>query len=216
MSRLVALHASGSPEPWQQLGISCVSDVCQLADVQLHLNSGSSGQSGSGLISWTFDVGRTGQVDIDGISTTLVAFSPDFTAASVIGSERMVSLDHVVVNTDNLDRTCAAIERELGIPMRREREVGNGVVQRFHKLDNTIIEVVTGPHVSGVGASLWGMVVSVDDLFDWAEHVGSDIVSPPKKATQPGRYISTVRSSVGLGVPFALMTPHVSGMDTHN
>ena len=216
MSRLVALHASGSPEPWQQLGISCVSDVCQLADVQLHLNSGFSGQSGSGLISWTLDVGRAGQVDIDGIPTTLVASSPDFTATSVIGSEQMVSLDHVVVNTDNLDRTCAAIERELGIPMRREREVGNGVVQRFHKLDNTIIEVVTGPHVSGVGASLWGMVVSVDDLFEWAESVGADIVSPPKKATQPGRYIATVRSSVGLGVPFALMTPHVPGMARHD
>ena len=37
MSRLVALHAGGSPEPWQQLGISCVSDVCQLADVQLRV-----------------------------------------------------------------------------------------------------------------------------------------------------------------------------------
>jgi hypothetical protein len=213
MSRLVALHASGSPEPWQQLGISCVSDVCQLADVELHLTSAF---SGSGLTSWTIDVGRAGQVDIDGIPTTLVASSPASTPTSVIGSQRMVSLDHVVVNTDNLDRTTAAIERELGIPMRREREVGNGVVQRFHKLDNTIIEVVTGPHVSGVGASLWGMVVSVDDLFDWAEHIGSDVASPPKKATQPGRYISTVRSSVGLGVPFALMTPHVSGMATHD
>jgi hypothetical protein len=63
---------------------------------------------------------------------------------------------------------------------------------------------------------LWGMVVSVDDLFEWAESVGADIVSPPKKATQPGRYIATVRSSVGLGVPFALMTPHVPGMATRD
>lgn len=213
MSRLVALHANGSPEPWQQLGISCVSDVCQLADVQLHLTSP---PSAPGLTSWTIDVGRSGQVDIDGIPTTLLASSPNVASTSVIGSQRMVSLDHVVVNTDNLDRTTAAIERELGVPMRREREVGNGVVQRFHKLDNTIIEVVTGPHVSGEGASLWGMVVSVEDLFEWAESVGSDIASPPKKATQPGRYISTVRSSVSLGVPFALMTPHVPGMSTHD
>lgn len=213
MSRLVALHASGSPEPWQQLGISCVSDVCQLADVQLHLTSPS---STPGLTSWTIDVGRTGQVDIDGIPTTLVVSSSEVASTSVIGTQRMVSLDHVVVNTDNLDRTTAAIERELGVPMRREREVGNGVVQRFHKLDNTIIEVVTGPHISGEGASLWGMVVSVDDLFEWAESVGQDKVSPPKKATQPGRYIATVRSSVGLGIPFALMTPHVPGMPTHD
>jgi hypothetical protein len=127
----------------------------------------------------------------------------------------MTHLDHVVVNTDNLDRTCAAIDAALGAEMRREREVGNGVVQRFHKLDNTIIEVVTGPHITTEGASLWGMVVSVDDLFELADQVGDQVMSPPKRATQPGRYISTVRGSVGLGVPFALMTPHVSGMSTH-
>ena len=69
--------------------------------------------------------------------------------------------------------------------------------------------MVSGPHVTEPGASLWGMVASVDDLFDLADDLGEDITSPPKKATQPGRYISTVRGSVGLGVPFALMTPHV-------
>jgi hypothetical protein len=184
-----------------------------LADVQLHLTTN---LSPLGLSSWTIDAGRDAVVDIDGIHTTLVSSSPTVAAASPIGSERMVRLDHVVVNTNNLDRTTAAIERELGLPMRREREVGNGVVQRFHTLDNTIIEVVTGPHVSGDTASLWGMVVSVDDLFEWAETIGPDVASPPKKATQPGRYISTVRSSVGLGVPFALMTPHVPGMAAHD
>ena len=68
---------------------------------------------------------------------------------------------------------------------------------------------MSGPHITGDTASLWGMVASIDDLFDLADELGEDITSPPKKATQPGRYISTVRGSVGLGVPFALMTPHV-------
>jgi predicted enzyme related to lactoylglutathione lyase len=135
-------------------------------------------------------------------------------AQSPLGSQRIVGLDHVVVNTDNIDRTSTAIAEVLGLEVRRERQLGNGAVQRFHKLDNTIIEVVSGPHVTSPGASLWGMVVSVDDLFDYCEEVGDAVTSPPKKATQPGRYISTVRSSVGLKIPFALMTPHVSGMET--
>jgi hypothetical protein len=153
-------------------------------------------------------------VEVDGIPTTLVTSAPEHPAHSDIGSQKIVGLDHVVINTDNLDRTCAAIDSVLGAEVRREREVGNGVFQRFHKLDNTIIEVVTGPHIHTPGASLWGMVVSVDDLFEHAESLGDSVMSPPKRATQPGRFISTVRGSVGLGVPFALMTPHVPGMAT--
>jgi hypothetical protein len=32
-------------------------------------------------------------------------------------------------------------------------------------------------------------------------------VSEPKDAVQPGRRISTVKASAGLGIPVALMTP---------
>jgi len=158
--------------------------------------------------------GQAADIEIDGISTTLVSSAPELSDRSSIGAQHIVGLDHVVINTDNLDRTCTAIESVLGLEVRREREVGNGVVQRFHKLDNTIIEVVTGPHITTPGASLWGMVASVDDLFDLAEELGEDITSVPKRATQPGRFISTARGSLGLGVPFALMTPHVSGSPT--
>ena len=209
MSRLVALHAGGSREPWQKVGLSFTGNSCLLADVDLTITD-----NPLGLHSWTIDVGIDDVCDIDGIATTLVSTSPGHPATSRIGSHTITGLDHVVVNTDNLDRTCAAIEAVLGLDVRREREVGNGVVQRFHKLDNTIIEVVTGPHITTVGASLWGMVASIDDLFEYCESLGDDIASPPKRATQPGRYISTVRGATGLGVPFAMMTPHVPGMAT--
>ena len=205
MSRLVSLQAGGAPEPWQQLGLTFSDSACRLADVDLVV-----GNLGTGLVGWTIQSNDSGIIDIDGIPTTLVSSSPERPSSSRIGKQSIVGLDHVVVNTDDLDRTCSAIERALSLEVRREREVGNGVVQRFHKLDNTIIEVVTGPHITQPGASLWGMVISVDDLFDLAEELGENVTSMPKKATQPGRYISTVRSSVGLGVPFAMMTPHVS------
>jgi len=210
MARLVSLTAGGQRSPWQRIGLTCTDHACLLADVDLCFDP-----AVSGLVGWTIECDRDADVSVDGIPTRLVTPTERTPVGeSRLGRQRVVSLDHVVVNTDDIDRTCTAISNELGLEVRRERELGNGAVQRFHKLDNTIIEVVTGPHVTTQGSSLWGMVVSVDDLFDYFDEVGEEITSPPKKATQPGRYISTVRSGVGLGVPFALMTPHVSGMPT--
>ena len=210
MARLVELTAGGQRSPWHTIGLTCTDHACLLADVELCLDP-----TVTGLAGWTIECDRDDEVSVDGIPTRLVApFERTPVGESRLGRQRIVSLDHVVVNTDDIDRTCSAITEVLGLEVRRERELGNGAVQRFHRLDNTIIEVVTGPHVTVAGASLWGMVVSVDDLFDYFDEVGDQVTSPPKKATQPGRYISTVRSGVGLGVPFALMTPHVPGMPT--
>jgi hypothetical protein len=204
MNRLVALHVGGALTPWQAIGLTFDELTCPLADVDILV----SGET-PGLHGWTIDIGRDDVVDIDGIRTTLVSGTQPRPSLSTLGRQKVIGLDHVVVNTDDIDRTTQAITAALGLEVRRERQLGNGAVQRFHKLDNTIIEVVTGPHITQPGASLWGMVASVDDLFDLAEELGENTTSPPKKATQPGRYISTVRGSVGLGVPFALMTPHV-------
>jgi hypothetical protein len=204
MNRLVALHVGGALTPWQAIGLMFDEHTCTLADVDIVV----SGET-PGLHGWTIDIGRDEIIEIDGIRTTLVSGTTRRPSLSTIGRQKVIGLDHVVVNTDNIDRTTEAMTAALGLEVRRERQLGNGAVQRFHKLDNTIIEVVSGPHITQPGASLWGMVASVDDLFDLAEELGENTTSPPKKATQPGRYISTVRGSVGLGVPFALMTPHV-------
>jgi len=205
MARLVALHAGGPRIAWHTLFPPSDSSSYLLSDVRLTIDEASA----PGLTGWTIECGRDAHISIDGIATTLVSNAPVLAQTAPIGRQQTVGLDHVVVTTANIDRTSEAIHRELGLEVRRERELGNGAVQRFHKMDNTIIEVVTGPHVTHEGSQLWGMVVSVDDLFDLFEEVGENITSPPKKATQPGRYISTVRGSVGLGIPFALMTPHV-------
>jgi hypothetical protein len=204
MNRLVALHVGGALTPWQAIGLMFDEHTCPLADVDIVVYGETPGLHG-----WTIDIGRDEIIEIDGIRTTLVSGTTPRSSLSTIGRQKVIGLDHVVVNTDNIDRTTEAITSALGLEVRRERQLGNGAVQRFHKLDNTIIEVVSGPHITQPGASLWGMVASVDDLFDLAEELGENTTSPPKKATQPGRYISTVRGSVGLGVPFALMTPHV-------
>ena len=211
MADLVALHAGGQPAPWESIGLRFDGSLCYLGDVSLQLTP-----DGVGLTGWTINVGRDDEIVIDGIPTFLTATPPTKPDGADIGGQKIVGLDHVVVMTDDLDRTCEAVTQHLGLEVRRERDAGRGVVQRFIKLSNTIIEVVTGPHVQTSGASLWGMVISVDDMVAWATQCGEEVTSTPKQATQPGRLISTVRSSVGLGVPFAVMTPHVPSDGSDN
>lgn len=208
MATLLALQTGGHITSWESIGLKFDGFSCYLGDVALEIHEGTPGLTG-----WTIAAEHPGVFDIDGIATTVVAESPTRTGLSLCGTEKITGLDHVVVNTDNLDRTCDALCRHLGVEVRRERDAGRGVVQRFIKLSNTIIEVVTGPHVTTPGASLWGMVISVDNMEAWAAQCGPEVTSVPKQATQPGRLISTVRSGVGLGVPFAVMTPHVPAND---
>lgn len=146
---------------------------------------------------------------IDGVATRFVDPLGNF------GDDRFVAIDHVVVNTDNLARTSQVIEATLGAPLRRVRDAGRGVSQGFHVVDNTVIEVVSGPHISHVGARLWGFVVVVEDIFDFASSMGPDVMSAPKPAVQPGRFISSVRSETALGVPVAFMSPRVDGGDAN-
>lgn len=218
MPHLISVTVGGHREPWMSLGLSFQGSASSFGDVGLVVDS-----SAPGIRSWTLGVesiqpGGSHDVVVDGIPTRLVSAqsSPHANGGphGEIGDQKVVGVDHVVINTGDPERTCSAISDVLGIEVRRQRDVGDGVEQRFFKLDNTIIEVVSGPHLSGDAANLWGMVISVDDLFELAESLGPDVTSLPKRATQPGRFISTVRSAVGLGVPFAMMTPHLPGMAT--
>lgn len=210
MTRLAALFVGGDISAWRTFGFPVVDNDTHIADVAVRIVAGPAGLSG-----WSFVSDREAHVSVDGIPTQLVAEGPRAPGStSRLGVATVVGLDHVVVNTDDPSRTCAAIERELGLPVRRVRELGNGATQTFHKADNTVIEVVSGPHITHTGARLWGMVASVDDIegfvADATARLGDVAVSRAKPAVQPGRMISTVRAEAGLGVPFALMSPHVS------
>ena len=208
MTRLVRLTARGARGPWESIGLSFPGGVAHLSDVELVLEDGT-----PSLDSWTLSADREATVDIDGITTRLVMSSGPPAGESPIGPTVGVRLDHVVVNTDDGERTSAAFENVLGLGMRRVRDAGRGVTQRFHMLENCVIEIVSGPHVTEPGARLWGMVLSVADIDALATWLGPDVMSPPKTAVQPGRRIATVRAAAGLGVPFAVMTPHVPAGD---
>lgn len=210
--RLLELVVGGSPSPWISLGLIEESDH-RIAGVGLRFDT-----FAQGLTSWTIHRARSENLSIDGIATSMHSDNVDLStgrdSSTPFCGARAVAIDHVVVNTDDLQRTSDAFTAALGTDLRRVRDAGRGVMQGFHVLDNTVIEIVSGPHVSPrvstddttPVASLWGFVVVVDDIVAVAESLG-EYTSPPKPAVQPGRMISSVRSEAGLGVQLAIMSP---------
>jgi len=117
-----------------------------------------------------------------------------------------VQLDHVVVFTDSLARTTAALEA-VGLDLRRRRDPPEAPMpQAFFNLSTTILEVGETDRASG--ASFWGLTLAVSDLDAMAERLGP-LLGAPRDAVQPGRRIATVRREAGLSVAMALMTPRV-------
>jgi hypothetical protein len=114
-------------------------------------------------------------------------------------------IDHVVLMTPDLERTCTKITEATDAPLKRVREAPP-VRQGFFRLGEVILEVVQSPDVPAGGAKWWGLVINVADLQAACERLGPDVISAPKAAVQPGRFIATVRSELGLGVPLALMS----------
>lgn len=142
--------------------------------------------------------------DIDGL--VVFACDPPPPAAGAVGDVQALVIDHLVVWTDDLDRTCGAVAAATGAPLKRVREVG-AMRQGFHRLGEVIVEVVQHPGVTPGPAAYWGFVLNVVDLDSVFETLGPDVLALPKDAVQPGRRIASVRTEAGLGIPVALMTP---------
>jgi catechol 2,3-dioxygenase-like lactoylglutathione lyase family enzyme len=115
-------------------------------------------------------------------------------------------LDHIVILTDDLERSSAVVGRVLGLERRRLRETA-AVRQAFHRFEprGCIIELVENQRVRAT--TLYGLVVNTPDLERTCAELGPDLIGAPKPAVQPGRLIATVREAAGLGFPVALMTP---------
>jgi len=160
-----------------------------------------------GLVAWALSGVDDPPATVDGLTTERVDPRSPAYAAHELGAS---AVDHVVVTTDDLERTSAAIAAATGCELRRIREVGR-MRQGFHRIGRggLIVELVERPDVPAGPATFWGLVLIVDDLDAACDRIGSDRVGTPKGAVQPGRRIATVRDSVGLGLPLALMTPDV-------
>ena len=202
MTAVGELLVASPIEPWQAIGLHIGDGVARVGGVALRFAPvGPDGREG--VISWGLVGAPTHDTDIDGLATHHLEAAPE---GGHRHSLHIVGFDHLVVMTSSLERTCSGIEASTGEPLKRIREAG-AIRQGFHRLGELIIEVVESPQVTSSHASFWGFVWNVADLHEVCARLGPDVVSPPKPAVQPGRFIATVRAQVGLGLPLALMTP---------
>ena len=205
------LEVAGERDVWRSLGLvvgdgglipligTCIR-IVEPSDVE------QSADGASGIVGWALS-GVDPELDgttIDGLATSVVELAGPVFAHHELS---VSGLDHVVVMTHDLARTTGAIADATGCELKRVREVGT-MRQGFHRIGRggLIVEVVERPEIDEGPASFWGLVLNVEDLDAACDQIGSDRISAPKDAVQPGRRIATIDKDVGLGVPVALMT----------
>jgi hypothetical protein len=202
------LVLADDPRHWRELGFAVAGDCSQLGRVRVRLAGDGAGH---GIVGWSLRGVST--LALDGLPTSRSDTPlPDTAAEHPNG---VVSIDHVVVFSPQLDRTVAAL-RAAGLDLRRIREEptpAGAPRQAFFRLGSEILEVVQIPprNLAAAGgaegpARLWGLAFTVSDLDRTVRQLAGN-VSAPRDAVQPGRRIATLRRSAGLAVPVALMTP---------
>jgi glyoxalase/bleomycin resistance protein/dioxygenase superfamily protein len=178
VTKLTALDVGGEADAWEGAGFTVAQSVVALGQVQLRLDA-----AHDGITAWHFD----GEP-----------------APASTHPNTSIALDHLVVFTDDPDRTIESYAT-LGLEVRRVRDVGGGRTQTFFRAGEPIIELV-GPIPDTHGERFWGLAVTVADIDACAAFLG-DRLGRIKDAVQPGRRIATLRhEACGLSVPIAFMS----------
>lgn len=120
-----------------------------------------------------------------------VAASPHPNGATVI--------DHVVVFTDDRDRTADALAAAGGDVRRRGGPPELPAPMAFVRFGELVVEVAQ----AGGAARFWGLTIVVPEL----DPIAGPLVGAARPAVQPGRRIATVGVAAGLSVALALITP---------
>ena len=201
---LAAIVIGGDGEPWRSIGFAG-SRTIAFANGSIVLDT----DAPAGIHGFSIhgDARRLGdRLVVDGVECGVVDHEPVEVADHPNGA---FELDHVVLTTDSLERTCTAVDDVLGMPLKRVRDLGVAR-QGFHRFADEpwargcIVEVVESPEHRDPGvATPWGLVVNLRDLERVA---GAGHVGEARSAVQPGRRIATVSRSAGLGTALALMS----------
>ena len=200
---LAGLDIADPPDVWRRLGFIVSDDgTCVLGTLTVRLLGA---QAGEGIVGWTLRPGPAPlPALVDGISTTAAQAGPAAPAAHPNGA---LGVDHVVIHTQDLQRTLTALEG-TGLEVRRIREARPDLHQAFLWAGDVLLEVAGPPAPSGDDpARLWGLVVVAPDL-DLLAALPAEPLGSVRDAVQPGRRIATVRRDLGSSVPLAFMTPH--------
>jgi hypothetical protein len=219
VTHLVEVRVAAERDAWRAVGVPLDGDgLGRLGSVVVRIDPT---LGPPGLRSWVLDVESDATwSDVDGLPTGLVSSTPPSSPTIEAGGGlRVTGIDHVVVVTPDLDRTVAAVETQLRVPLLRIRDgqaAGAPVRQAFFRLGEVILEVVAGrtPERAAGGtaepaagrARFYGLALTVSDLDEAARRLG-DRLGPVKPAVQRDRSIATVRREAGLGTAVALMSP---------
>jgi len=209
MTTIAELHIGDDPQAWKAVGLDVdAGHTAHVGHVRLHFHPDAERR---GIFRWVLAGTPDEDVsDVDGLPTghgeppRLAGLAP----SHLLGAE---VIDHLVVGTPDVDRTVRAIERGLGLSLRRTRDsesAGRPVRQAFFRMGEVVLELVGTPEPDPAGgpAEFWGLAFTVASIEEAVDFLGPDLVSAPKPAVQPGRWIATVRAEAGLSVPLALMS----------
>jgi hypothetical protein len=138
------------------------------------------------------------------------AARPEPTAASARAARRdpptvsphpngATAIDHVVVFTDDRDRTAAALAAAGGDVRRRGDPPELPAPMAFVRFGELVVEVAQ----AGGPARIWGVSFVVPDL----DALAGPLLGAARPAVQPGRRIVTVSRAAGLSLAVALITP---------
>lgn len=201
-----ALTVADPAGAWRDCGFLVDGDECVVGDIRIRFAP----EEGRGLTGWSLR--GVESLELDGLPTTRSDRpAPDDAPTHPNG---IVSLDHVVAISSDLDRTVAALIT-AGLDLRRIREEptpAGAPRQAFFRLGSAILEVVQEPPEATERAGgdrpafFWGLAFVAPDLERTAAFLG-DRAGEIRPAVQPGRQIATLRRSAGLSLPVALMTP---------
>jgi hypothetical protein len=205
-ANLDELVIAADPAAWRSAGFRVDDDVCEVGSVRLRLEGEGPRR---GITRWS--VRGASSLDLDGLDTAASEAPP---AAGDPHPNGVVSIDHVVVITPDLDRTSDVL-RDAGFDLRRTREgatPGGSNRQAFFRMGEVILEVVEAPEGTKIAADpngparLWGISFLVEDL-DAPAAALDGALGDARDAVQPGRRIATVAKEAALGPAVAFMTP---------
>jgi hypothetical protein len=109
------------------------------------------------------------------------------------------AIDHVVVFTDDRDRTAVALAAAGGDVRRRGDPPELPAPMAFVRFGELVVEVAQ----AGGPARIWGVTFVVPDL----DPLAGPLLGAARPAVQPGRRIVTVSRAAGLSLAVALITP---------
>lgn len=197
------------PSAWAAAGFAVEDDgICRLGHVTVELVGR---QGAGGVVGWSLRGVPEGAPDnLDGFPTRATDRER---AVPVDHPSSAVAVDHIVLLSDDLERTVEAAAA-VGLTPRRWRDHvlpdGTEARQAFFRAGQVVLEVVaprTTPADPRPGVRPFGLAVTALDI-DQARTVLGDDLGPVRKAVQPGRFIATLRRSAdGLATPLALMSP---------